>query len=82
MSYICLQLTFENIGKLFASFEAGPVLDNMDNLFKGMIHGIRAYPINFPGTAYHHALQVVLLNFYMLNLTSHFYHISPNCCLI
>ncbi|KAE8124088.1 hypothetical protein FH972_018998 [Carpinus fangiana] len=65
-------LTFENIGRLFASFEAGPLLDNMDNLFKGMIHGIRAYPINFPGTAYHHALQVVLLNFYMLNLTSHF----------
>ncbi|XP_040987266.1 ent-kaurenoic acid oxidase 1-like [Juglans microcarpa x Juglans regia] len=51
------KLTFENIGRLFVSFEPGPQLDNMDKLFKGLVHGVRAYPINFHGTTYHHALQ-------------------------
>ncbi|XP_035543525.1 ent-kaurenoic acid oxidase-like [Juglans regia] len=52
------KLTFENIGRLFVSFKPGPQLDNMDKLFKGLVHGVRAYPINFHGTAYHHALQI------------------------
>ncbi|KAK7827619.1 ent-kaurenoic acid oxidase 2 [Quercus suber] len=51
------KLTFENIGKLFVSFEPGPHLDNMDKLFAGLVHGVMAYPLNFPGTAHHHALQ-------------------------
>ncbi|GFZ03646.1 hypothetical protein Acr_16g0002700 [Actinidia rufa] len=51
------QVTFQNIGKLFANFEPGPVLDTLDELFTGMVRGIRAAPINFPGTAYHHAVQ-------------------------
>ncbi|KAK3024013.1 hypothetical protein RJ639_045033 [Escallonia herrerae] len=51
------KVTFENIGKFFAGFEPGPVLDTLDELFTGMIHGIRAYPVNIPRTAYHHALQ-------------------------
>ncbi|GMY15695.1 ent-kaurenoic acid oxidase-like [Fagus crenata] len=38
-------------------FEPGPHLDYMDKLFTGLVHGIRAYPVNFPGTTYHHALQ-------------------------
>ncbi|XP_044486871.1 ent-kaurenoic acid oxidase 1-like isoform X2 [Mangifera indica] len=51
------KVTFENIGELFVSFEPGPVLDSMDKLFEGLIKGVRAQPFNFPGTAYHHAIQ-------------------------
>ncbi|KAI3463999.1 hypothetical protein Pfo_020662, partial [Paulownia fortunei] len=51
------KLTFENIGKFFASFEPGPTLDTLDELFKGLTAGFRAYPINVPGTTFHHALQ-------------------------
>ncbi|XAR50094.1 hypothetical protein NMG60_11004327 [Bertholletia excelsa] len=51
------KVTFENIGKIFASFEPGPVLDTLDRLFEGMVHGVRACPINLPGTAYRRAVQ-------------------------
>ncbi|GAA0160695.1 oxygenase [Lithospermum erythrorhizon] len=51
------KVTFENIGKYFASFEPGPVLDILDELFIGMMNGVRANPNNIPGTAYHYALQ-------------------------
>ncbi|CAN0829576.1 Ent-kaurenoic acid oxidase [Linum grandiflorum] len=51
------QVTFENIGRLFASLEAGPELNEIDDLFKGVTQGLRAVPLNLPGTAYHHALQ-------------------------
>lgn len=59
-TFICsdLQMTFENIGRLFASLEPGPTLDFMDELFAGLLKGVRASPINFPGTAYRHALEV------------------------
>ncbi|XAR50096.1 hypothetical protein NMG60_11004330 [Bertholletia excelsa] len=40
------KVTFENIGKIFAGFEPGPVLDTLDQLFEGMLNGVRAYPIN------------------------------------
>ncbi|KAF2315997.1 hypothetical protein GH714_040792 [Hevea brasiliensis] len=50
-------LTLQNIGKLFASLEPGPILDSLDKLYDGMLKGIRAYPLNFPGTASHHAIQ-------------------------
>ncbi|CAN0900763.1 Ent-kaurenoic acid oxidase 2, partial [Linum grandiflorum] len=51
------KVTFENIGRLFASLEAGPELCAIDELFQGMTNGFRAQPLNFPGTAFHHALQ-------------------------
>ncbi|KAK3030718.1 hypothetical protein RJ639_037215, partial [Escallonia herrerae] len=51
------KVTFANITKHFAGFEPGPVLDTLDELFKGVMHGFRAYPLDFPGTAYHHAIQ-------------------------
>ncbi|KAF8378386.1 hypothetical protein HHK36_029725 [Tetracentron sinense] len=51
------KVTFTNIGKLFVSFEPGPVLDKLDHYFEGLLKGLRAQPLNFPGTAYHHALQ-------------------------
>ncbi|KAI9117661.1 hypothetical protein K1719_011827 [Acacia pycnantha] len=51
------KVTLENIGKLFVSFEPGDLLDSIDELFKGVLNGIRAYPLDFPGTAYHHGLK-------------------------
>ncbi|KAK4257154.1 hypothetical protein QN277_006778 [Acacia crassicarpa] len=47
------KVTFENIGELFGSFEPGDLLDTMDELYDGLVKGMRAYPLNFPGTAYH-----------------------------
>ncbi|KAM1340304.1 hypothetical protein ACFX2H_038716 [Malus domestica] len=51
------KVTFENIGKLFVSLEPGPLLDTIDNLFGGLIKGVRGQPLNIPGTAFHHARQ-------------------------
>ncbi|KAL0301878.1 UNVERIFIED_CONTAM: Ent-kaurenoic acid oxidase 1 [Sesamum radiatum] len=55
------KVTFANIGKYFASLEPGLVLDTLDELFECLTAGLRAYPLNFPGTAFHRALQ--MLNF-------------------
>lgn len=57
-AFYFLQVTFEITGKYFASFEPGPLLDTLIELFYGMLNGIRAYPVNLPGTAYRRALQV------------------------
>ncbi|KAI3888566.1 hypothetical protein MKW92_005532 [Papaver armeniacum] len=51
------KVTFANIGKMFANFEPGPVLDLLDGYFAGILGGVRAQRINVPGTAYHHALK-------------------------
>ncbi|XVF09154.1 hypothetical protein REPUB_Repub07fG0067200 [Reevesia pubescens] len=51
------RLTMVNIGKYFASIEAGPLLDTIDKLFDGMVKGIRAHPLNLPGTAAYHGVQ-------------------------
>ncbi|KAL6175554.1 hypothetical protein ACLB2K_052193 [Fragaria x ananassa] len=51
------KLSFENIGQLFISMDPGPLLDTIDNLFTGLLKGVRAQPINIPGFAYHHARQ-------------------------
>ncbi|KAL3528316.1 hypothetical protein ACH5RR_007638 [Cinchona calisaya] len=51
------KVTFENIGKYFCGFEPGPHLDTLDELFAGMIKGVRSQPLNIPGTSYHYALQ-------------------------
>jgi len=56
-----MQLSFENIGKLFMGKEPGPFLNSLDKLYQGLLPGVRAYPLNIPGFAYHHALQVHLL---------------------
>ena len=36
-------------------------MDTHDQLFAGMIHRIRAYPIDISETAYHYALQVFFI---------------------
>ncbi|KAL8457331.1 hypothetical protein ACS0TY_035253 [Phlomoides rotata] len=51
------KVTLANIGKYFASFEPGHVLDTLDELYKGVVHGLRAYPLDLPGTDLHYALQ-------------------------
>ncbi|CAK8565046.1 unnamed protein product [Lathyrus sativus] len=51
------KLTFENIGKLFMGKEPSPLLNSLDKLYQELLLGVRAYPINIPGFAYHHALQ-------------------------
>lgn len=51
------KVSFENIGKMFASLEPGPLLDTISFLFVGVTNGVRANPLNFPGTAYHRGLQ-------------------------
>ncbi|KDP31198.1 hypothetical protein JCGZ_11574 [Jatropha curcas] len=51
------KVTFKNVGKLFKSFEPGPEQDAMDKLFNGLVRGIRVHPFNFPGSAYHYAVQ-------------------------
>ncbi|PIA27968.1 hypothetical protein AQUCO_07400071v1 [Aquilegia coerulea] len=51
------KVTFENICNMFVSFKPGPMLDRMDQHFKGLLAGIRAQPVEIPGTAYYHGLQ-------------------------
>ncbi|GAU12620.1 hypothetical protein TSUD_121110 [Trifolium subterraneum] len=51
------KLTLENIGKLFLGKESGPFINSLDKLYKGLLPGVRANPINIPGFAYHHALK-------------------------
>ncbi|XVF09155.1 hypothetical protein REPUB_Repub07fG0067300 [Reevesia pubescens] len=51
------RLTMENIGKLFASIEPGPLLDTIDELFDGMVKGVKGQPLNLPGTAFYNAIQ-------------------------
>jgi hypothetical protein len=53
-----MQLTLGNIGKLFLGKESGPFINSLDKLYQGVLPGVRAYPINIPGFAYHHALKV------------------------
>ncbi|XP_077225238.1 beta-amyrin 11-oxidase-like [Tasmannia lanceolata] len=53
----CSHMTFENICGMFVGLEQGPLLQEVGKWFTGMTAGFRAQPFNFPGTAYHHALQ-------------------------
>ncbi|XP_047331720.1 ent-kaurenoic acid oxidase 2-like [Impatiens glandulifera] len=51
------KVTFENIGKFFASFEPGPTMDSLAKFYDVVIQGFRATPLDFPGTSYRRALQ-------------------------
>ncbi|KAK2993324.1 hypothetical protein RJ640_005360 [Escallonia rubra] len=50
-------VTLENIGNIFAGFEPGSIVGKLEMLFSGIVNGIRANPVDIPGTAYHHGLQ-------------------------
>ncbi|GLJ04686.1 hypothetical protein SUGI_0001290 [Cryptomeria japonica] len=51
------QLTFHNICTLLFSYSNAPLLEKMERIYRGLRGGIRAQPINLPGTALHHALK-------------------------
>uniref|UniRef100_A0A453QPP1 Ent-kaurenoic acid oxidase n=2 Tax=Aegilops tauschii TaxID=37682 RepID=A0A453QPP1_AEGTS len=45
--------TFANICKMFISMEPSPMTDKIDQWFGGLVNGVRAFPLNFPGTTSH-----------------------------
>ncbi|XP_058762849.1 ent-kaurenoic acid oxidase 2-like [Vicia villosa] len=51
------KMTFDIIGKLFMSKEPGLLQYSLDKLCEGLLQGVRAFPINIRGFAYHHALH-------------------------
>ncbi|KQJ87016.1 hypothetical protein BRADI_4g09019v3 [Brachypodium distachyon] len=51
------KVMFENICKTFISLDPSPLTDKMEKFFKGLIDGLMAFPLNFPGTACHHGLM-------------------------
>ncbi|CAH1422443.1 unnamed protein product [Lactuca virosa] len=52
-----MKVTSENIGKYFASFEPGPILDKINEHFEEILDGFTAYPLNIPGFKFHRAIQ-------------------------
>ncbi|GLJ23897.1 hypothetical protein SUGI_0454120 [Cryptomeria japonica] len=52
-------LAFSNICSLLISFQRSPMLENMERMYRGLLAGMRASPINMPGTAFHYSLQVI-----------------------
>ena len=53
-----MQVTFENICKMFMSMEPSPLTEEMDAWFAGLLGGLRAFPLDLPGTAFRRALRV------------------------
>ena len=53
-----MQATFENICKMFMSMERSPLTEEMDAWFAGLLGGLRAFPLDLPGTAFRRALRV------------------------
>ncbi|KAH9307400.1 hypothetical protein KI387_035311, partial [Taxus chinensis] len=51
------EVTFSNICGLLFSFQSAPLLKKMQNIYRGLLGGLRAQPINLPGTAFHTALK-------------------------
>ncbi|KAK1293513.1 Ent-kaurenoic acid oxidase 1 [Acorus calamus] len=51
------KVTFENICKMFVGLDPGPLAEELDRCFMGLVGGFRAYPLDFPGTAFRRALQ-------------------------
>ncbi|GLJ23898.1 hypothetical protein SUGI_0454140 [Cryptomeria japonica] len=50
-------LAFGNICSLFLSFERSPMVESMEKMYRGLLSGLRAHPINIPGSAFHFALK-------------------------
>ncbi|KAM0890523.1 hypothetical protein ACQ4PT_027008 [Festuca glaucescens] len=49
------KVTFTNICKMFISMEASSMTVKMDQWFTSLVAGLRAFPLDFPGTACHDA---------------------------
>ncbi|KAH9307399.1 hypothetical protein KI387_035310, partial [Taxus chinensis] len=50
-------LSFSNICSFLLSFQRGPMLGSMETMYRGLLAGLRAQPINIPGTAFHYAIK-------------------------
>ncbi|XP_006878489.2 ent-kaurenoic acid oxidase 2 isoform X1 [Amborella trichopoda] len=50
-------VTFANICDILASFKEKTLLCTMERFYTGLMAGLRAMPLNFPGTSFHHALK-------------------------
>uniref|UniRef100_A0A0E0M745 Ent-kaurenoic acid oxidase n=1 Tax=Oryza punctata TaxID=4537 RepID=A0A0E0M745_ORYPU len=49
------KVTFENICRTFVSMEPSPATAKIDEWFAGLVAGLRAFQLDMPGTAFHHA---------------------------
>ncbi|XP_044949643.1 ent-kaurenoic acid oxidase 1-like [Hordeum vulgare subsp. vulgare] len=49
------KVTFANICKMFISVEPSPLTEQIDQWFDSLMAGLRAFPLDFPGTAFHGA---------------------------
>ncbi|WVZ56524.1 hypothetical protein U9M48_007040 [Paspalum notatum var. saurae] len=49
------KVMFDNICKTFVSMDPSPLTDTIARWFAGLIAGFRAFPLDFPGTAFRHA---------------------------
>ncbi|XP_004976419.1 ent-kaurenoic acid oxidase 1 [Setaria italica] len=50
-------VTFENICKMFVGMDPSPLTEEMDAWFAGLLGGLRAFPLDLPGTAFRRALR-------------------------
>ncbi|XP_057845932.2 ent-kaurenoic acid oxidase 2 [Cryptomeria japonica] len=51
------EVQFSNICRLLFSFQSAPMLKEMRRIYTGLVAGLRAQPINLPGTAFHSAVK-------------------------
>ncbi|CAO2036002.1 unnamed protein product [Urochloa humidicola] len=51
------RVMFENICKMFVGMEPSPLTEEMDAWFAGLLGGLRAFPLDLPGTAFRRALR-------------------------
>ncbi|TVU48747.1 hypothetical protein EJB05_00018, partial [Eragrostis curvula] len=51
------KVTFEIICKMFVGMEPSPLTEEMDAWFAGLLGGLRAFPLDLPGTAFRRALR-------------------------
>jgi ent-kaurenoic acid hydroxylase len=50
-----MQVTFANICMVFISMEPSPLTKQIDEWFGYLVAGLRSFPLDFPGTAFHRA---------------------------
>ncbi|KAL5723847.1 ent-kaurenoic acid monooxygenase [Ranunculus cassubicifolius] len=51
------KVTLQNICSMFVSFKPGPLLDMIEKYVAGVLGGVRAQPLNIPGTSFRHGVQ-------------------------
>lgn len=56
------KLSFQSICSMFVSMEPSPLTEEMEGWFAGLLGGLRAFPIDLPGTPFRRARKVLLLH--------------------